>query len=189
MWQWHIPFPWFPVPNSWLFIAPAGVAEGTNRSHGHRWSDPIGDRIHHQNPIVVDELPQFYQFRIYIYNIICVLVKKTVSIDFKGTFCQNVTGIGGHRWLGRKFPVILFSIHAPKKKASLCPFPSGSCSVDCGRPAAAQSCYETVGCTWQKGPGTETAWVMEAVISDSQFQRCCVRFLTFGFRCFFFIPG
>ena len=29
------------------------------------------------------------------------------------------------------------------------------------RPAATQSCYETVGCTWQKGPGTETAWVME----------------------------
>lgn len=30
---------------------------------------------------------------VYIY-IICVLVKKTVSIDFKGTFCQNVTAIG-----------------------------------------------------------------------------------------------
>ena len=61
-----------------------------------------------------------------------------------------------------------------QKKGVLVPSPVEAEKVDCGRPAAAQSCYETVGCTWQKGPGTETAWVMEAVISDSQFQRCCV---------------
>ena len=126
---------------------------------------------------------------VYIYNM--RPCKENCVNRFQGNILPKCHS---HRWLGKYvnfplFPVILFSIHPPQKKGvlvSTCvPSPVEAVPwtvVGQQQRSRAMKRWVALG---RKGPEPKRpgSW---RLCSDSQFQWCCVRFLTFGFRCFCF---